>query len=192
MTITHWVIALFTQTCRPPSCKKCHITEKNTLKEKVRNNLDILLNHWIGPEPLNSIACRDWQCTEWTSTKQPPGQLMMEVHKTQCPDNYFPESEVVLLIYPVLALQYLSIGQYWHEQNSVERYLGDVYALLISKLKYLIEIDIRPRVFILLTISKFEFIFHLVIKAQTIVAILRTGSGWVFLYFGVHKFRCSS
>lgn len=113
---------------------------------------------------------------------------MMEVHKTQCPDNYFPESEVVLLIYPLLALQYLSIGQYWHEQNSVERYLGDVYALLISKLKYLIEIDIRPRVFILLTISKFEFIFHLVIKAQTIVAILSTGSGWVFLYFGVHKF----
>lgn len=90
------------------------------------------------------------------------------------------------------SIQYLSIGQYWHEQNSVERYLGDVYALLISKLKYLIEIDIRPRVFILLTISNFEFIFHLVIKAQTIVAILSTGSGWVFLYFGVHKFRCSS
>lgn len=98
-----------------------------------------------------------------------------------------PMSEVVLLIYPPLTLQYLSIGQYWHEQNSVERYLGDVYALLISKLKYLIEIDIRPRVFILLTVSNFEFIFHLVIKAQTIVAILRMGSGCLFLYFGVHK-----
>lgn len=98
-----------------------------------------------------------------------------------------PMSEVVLLIYPPLTLQYLSIGQYWHEQNSVERYLGDVYALLISKLKYLIEIDIRPRVFILLTVSNFEFIFHLVIKAQTIVAILRMGSGCLFLNFGVHK-----
>lgn len=90
MTITHWVNALFTQTCRPPSCKKCHITEKNTLKEKVRNNLDILLNHWIGPEPLNSIACRDWQCTAMNINKTTPRTAYDGGPQNTMPRQLFP------------------------------------------------------------------------------------------------------
>lgn len=90
MTITHWMNALFTQTCRPPSCKKCHITEKNTLKEKVRNNLDILLNHWIGPEPLNSIACRDWQCTAMNINKTTPRTAYDGGPQNTMPRQLFP------------------------------------------------------------------------------------------------------
>lgn len=45
MIIMYWVNALFTQICRLLFCKKCYIIEKNILKEKVRNNLDILFNY---------------------------------------------------------------------------------------------------------------------------------------------------
>lgn len=87
MIITHGTVH---PTCISPSLQKCHITT-NTLKEKVRNNPGILLNHSTGPDLLNSMAYRDWQYTAMYSNKTTSRTAYdVEVHKIQCLDNYFP------------------------------------------------------------------------------------------------------